>query len=453
MKKLIPIFFLVALIGCNTKINNWSTIKISGKVEDNNIKSVLFYPVESLADDESLLQNVKINSDGTFKISYSLTTPTTAMMMVKDNMFMVYLKPEEDLRLHIKKDLKTLIVGDRNNDNAIFLDYQLNFPLYFNSDLNYSLEAEHFSQYIDSIVQDMKSYVEKNKILLSSNFREYLQWDISYFSATEKINYALWHANNLIKTENNYFEFLESIDIQNHHAINNYNYLTFIENYINYLYLKKIWGPGCDYKNDYIEKYYIAKSELSGKPLELLLVFELSFGIGSRIEKEKFELILNEFLSGDYSEKSKNIIRRKLSEFQNSKLAKGNFAPEFTLKNIYGKSFSLSDFEKEFIVLDFWASWCEPCRKVIPKMLALSEKFKDKAQFVFISLDKNKQNWMKACEQLNINEPSLMIDSISRINYEFENSSEIPFYLIIDRNKKIISNRPTIEQIESILKN
>jgi thiol-disulfide isomerase/thioredoxin len=56
----------------------------------------------------------------------------------------------------------------------------------------------------------------------------------------------------------------------------------------------------------------------------------------------------------------------------------GAFAPLFTKNDIYGKTLSLADFKGKYVMLDFWASWCVPCRKSNPHMIALYNKYKGK---------------------------------------------------------------------------
>ena len=452
MKRVIPILIIIILTGCKTNVDNWSTIEISGNVETKDIKYITFYPIENLADDENLLQKIPINNDGILNISYSLKNPTNAMIIIGNKKHMFFLEPGKDLSFKVKGDLKIEILEENRKNNSVFLNYQLKFSPFFVSNLNYKLNPEQFIHQVDSITNEKKTFLESNKGKLSNNFISYLENDILYFAAKEKIYYSQRYASHLIKSENHYFDFLNTINIQNNQAINVLNYLYFIDHYINYLYLNKIWNSSADYKNDYIEKYFLAKSELSGEVLEQFLTCNFVLGMDFPMETEKFRQILNEFLSGNYSENSKNIVKHKLSAFENSKIAEGKNAPEFSLKNGDNKVYSLADFKKEYIVLDFWASWCGPCKHAIPDMITLSEKYKDKAQFVFISIDRKDSDWKEAYKQLEIPEPSLIIDSLSRVNYGFNESVSVPFYLVLDNKGKVVLKNSTKEEIESILK-
>lgn len=75
----------------------------------------------------------------------------------------------------------------------------------------------------------------------------------------------------------------------------------------------------------------------------------------------------------------------------------GKVAPDFTLNTPDGKPVSLSSFRGKYMLLDFWASWCGPCRRENPNVVAMYAKFGgDKFDILGISLDKTKKDWVKA---------------------------------------------------------
>ena len=82
----------------------------------------------------------------------------------------------------------------------------------------------------------------------------------------------------------------------------------------------------------------------------------------------------------------------------------GNTAPDFTLKDLNDNDVSLGDFKEKVILINFWATWCPPCKEEIPSLNQLYEKYKDK-DFVLISIstDDSKKDIVTFAEKYNIN--------------------------------------------------
>ncbi|CAM3452387.1 TlpA disulfide reductase family protein [Flavobacterium chungbukense] len=85
-------------------------------------------------------------------------------------------------------------------------------------------------------------------------------------------------------------------------------------------------------------------------------------------------------------------------------LAVGKKAPDFTAPNPDGKPVRFSENLKGYTLVDFWASWCGPCRKENPNIVAAYKEYHDKGfNIIGISLDKKKENWVKGIQEDNLN--------------------------------------------------
>lgn len=83
-----------------------------------------------------------------------------------------------------------------------------------------------------------------------------------------------------------------------------------------------------------------------------------------------------------------------------AQIKKGKAAPEIKLKDTNGEFISLSSYKGKVVLLDFWASWCIPCRRNNPSLVALYEKFKGEGfEILGVSIDENNDAWKKAIEK------------------------------------------------------
>lgn len=131
----------------------------------------------------------------------------------------------------------------------------------------------------------------------------------------------------------------------------------------------------------------------------------------------------------------------------------GKTAPEFSLPDTAGVSVSLSDFRGKYVLLDFWASWCPPCRRENPNLVKAFQEYKDKNFTILgISLDQDKAKWQKA-----IADDELTWTHVSDLKYwdseipALYGVRGIPANVLLDPDGVIIARNVTGEALHQTL--
>jgi len=177
----------------------------------------------------------------------------------------------------------------------------------------------------------------------------------------------------------------------------------------------------------------------------------VAYRISSPLEPSEMEEVYA-LLSEEVKKSSYAVLIKDKIEVLN-KVEVGQPAPDFTLNTTEGVPLSLSSFKGKVVVVDFWASWCGPCRRENPNMVKMYNEVHEKGvEFLGVSLDKDKDKWLKAIE-----DDGLIWNHVSDLKYWNSEAAKlygingIPATLVIDQKGNIVAKKVFGEELKAVI--
>ncbi|MDB5283071.1 MAG: alkyl hydroperoxide reductase [Bacteroidota bacterium] len=189
-------------------------------------------------------------------------------------------------------------------------------------------------------------------------------------------------------------------------------------------------------KSPLVAMFYVTNVQIDQFPKENLAVLQ-------RMEKEMPGSTYTKDYRDVYTKYEAQMKSQEGAKQAAESIAVGKAAPDIDLKDPNGKSIKLSSLKGKVVLLDFWASWCGPCRMEMPNVVAAYKKYKDKGFTVYsVSLDKDAAAWKNAITALGMVWENQVSDlkwwqSEAAVRYGIQG---IPAAYLLDKNGIIVAS-------------
>src|ERR1035437_2171096 len=386
----------------------------------------------------------------------------------------LYLEPGDSLNVKFSAcnfPYKIVFSGKGNTNNQFIKKFNEKFINDFTvgvmEEKIKSLPLDEFEMLIFDNQKKQKDFYTNypDKKIFSEGFKKFIENQIKYNYLNFLLSYPIVNANksNTILTVTPLpklmLNVLDKKNVNDEEAMISESYRNFLTSFVTYFGSElNGFNKFRDFTTSADKKYVIASDHFKDQPL-LYYLTKFLLENGEKINPETVKRIYLEMEKADKTLEYTGIVKEKLGAWMKTKLPKNAelksdlASQEFKLLGFNGKEISLNDFKGKVIYIDFWASWCGPCRQQFPysKLLhdQLSENQKKEVVFLYISIDNTEEIWKKAVNDLQLEgEHALSPGGWNSFVAKYYHITSIPRYLLIDKKGNVVNQnakRPSDE--------